>query len=163
MDWVEKGWHRVNMWAATGGVTPSANTQAVGATQQYVTTFTDPEGASDLKYLFLNIASSAGGTSQAIYASYDALTNQIKIRNDTNTAWLGPITPGVAADIQNSWGIVHGAGCSVSANGDKLTITWSIEFKAPLAGTTKNVYLYAQDKLDWVDAWKYAGQIQITS
>jgi len=161
MDWVEKGWHRVNMWPGTGGLTPSSNTQTVGAAVSYVTTYTDPEQWSDIKYAFLNVASTAGGATQGLYAYYNVAANQIRMKDDAG-AWLGPITPGAAADLQNSWVIIHGAGCSFSTSGDKLTFTWNIEFKAPLAGTTKNVYLYAQDKLDWVDVWKHVGQIQIT-
>jgi hypothetical protein len=88
--------------------------------------------------------------------------NQIRMKDDSGN-WVGPITPGAAANMQNSWVIIHGAGCSVSGTGDKLTMTWNIEFKASMAGTTKNAYLYAQDKLDWVDSWRYVGQVQIVS
>ncbi|MDH7488907.1 MAG: hypothetical protein QHH80_05315 [Anaerolineae bacterium] len=158
---VEKGWRRVNMWPGTGGATPSSNTQAVGTTYSYATTYTDSEQWSDFKYAFLNIASAPGATSQSLYAYYQVSTNQIRIKDDSG-AWIGPITPGSAQDLQNSWVIVHGEGCSVAKNQDMLTVTWSIEFKAPMAGTTKNIYLYAQDRYDWIDPWKYAGSIQIT-
>ena len=84
------------------------------------------------------------------------------LRNDAGNAWLGPVTPGAAQDVENSWVILHASGCSVAKNGDNLTLTWSVEFKATLGGTTKNIYLYAQDKYDWVDSWKYVGQVQIT-
>ncbi|GAB4506496.1 MAG: hypothetical protein Kow00123_06340 [Anaerolineales bacterium] len=158
--WVEKGWRRVNMWPGTGGATPSSNVQAIGTTYAYTTTYTDPEQWSDLKYVYLNIASTPAGATQCLYARYDANTNQIRIKNDSGS-WIGPITPGAAQDLQNSWVILHGAGTSVTKTGDMLTITWSLEFKSTLAGTTKNVYLYAQDKLDWIDSWRYAGYIQI--
>jgi len=149
------------MWAADGGVTPSASSHAVGATAAYTTTYTDPEQWSDLKYVFLNIAASAAGKTQALYAYYSVATNQIRMTDDSG-AWIGPITPGAAQDLQNSWVIIHGAGTSVSTTADKLSVTWSLEFKATLSGTTKNIYLYAQDKLDWIDSWKHVGQVQIT-
>jgi len=159
--WVEKGWRRVNMWPGDGGVTPSSNVQPVVTNFSYTTTFTDPEQWSDLKYVYLNIASTPGGASQSLYARYQVSTNQIKIKDDSG-AWIGPITPGSAQNLENSWVIVHGAGCSVTKSGDMLSMTWSIEFKSPMAGTTKNIYLYAQDRYDWIDPWKYAGYIQIT-
>jgi len=158
--WVEKGWRRVNMWPGTGGVIPSSNVHPVGAIQSYTTTFTDPQSWQDLKYVFLNIASGPGNASQSLYAAYTVSTNEIKIRNDAG-AWIGPITPGSAQNLENSWVIVYGAGCSVTKSGDMLSITWSIEFKSPMAGTTKNIYLYAQDRYDWTDSWRYAGSVQI--
>lgn len=158
--WVEKGWRRVNLWPGDGGATPSSNTQAVGTTYSYATTYTDSEQWSDLKYVYLNIAATPGGASQSLYARYQISTNQIRIKDDSGV-WIGPITPGSTQDLQNSWVIVHGEGCSVAKNGDMLTVIWSIEFKAPMAGTTKNIYLYAQDLYDWNDPWKYAGSIQI--
>ncbi len=159
--WVEKGWRMVDHWPGVGGVTPAANAQRVGTTYSYTTTFTEPQSWQGLKYVFLNIASAPGSASQSLYACYIIATNQIKIRNDSG-AWIGPITPGSAQDLQNSWVILHGAGTSVTKTGDMLTITWSLEFKSTLTGTTKNIYLYAQDALDWVDPWRYAGFIQIT-
>jgi hypothetical protein len=161
LDWVEKGWHRVNMWGSNGGLTPSTNTQVVGSTHAYVTTYTDLDGASDLKYVFFNIASTAGATNQSVLAVYNLLTGRMQIRTDSG-AWSAGIVPGQPQNVENSWGILHGQGCSVVMDGDRLTVTWSIEFKATLAGTTKNVYLYAQDKLDWVSDWSYAGKIEIT-
>lgn len=159
----QTAYHRMNMWAATGGVTPSSSMQPISTTTLITTTYTDPEGWDDLVHVFLDIASDAAGTSQAIYAVYHVLTNTIQIRDDAGTGWLGPITPGDQQDVENSWGIIHGSGCSVSPNRDTLTVTWSIEFKSTLADTTKNIYLYAQDKLSWVSYWQYAGQITITS
>ncbi len=163
LDWVEKGWHAVNMWAATGGVTPSSNVQSVGTTHAYTTTYTDPDQWTDLKYLFLNVAASAAGNTECIYAYYNVQANEIRLLNDAGTGWLGPITPGVTGDVETSWAIIHGAGSSVTRTGDKLTIAWSIEFKAPMAGTTKNIYLYAQDRLNWVSYWQYTGKVQITN
>ncbi len=158
--WVEKGWRMIDHWPGAGGVTPSANIQKVGTTYHYTTTFTEPQSWQGFKYIFVNIASAPGTTSKSLYAAYIIDTNQIKILNDSGS-WIGPITPGAAQDLQNSWVILHGAGTSVTKTGDMLTITWSLEFKSTLAGTTKNVYLYAQDKLDWIDSWRYAGYIQI--
>ncbi len=159
--WVEKGWHRVNMWPGTGGVTPSSNVQAVGTPYSYTVTYTDPEGWAGIKYVFLNIASTPAGTTQSLYGYYHVSANQIRIKNDSG-AWIGPITPGAAQDLENSWVIVHGQGCSVSKIGDQISVTWNLEFKSPMANTTKNVYLYAQDVFDWIDSWRYAGSIQIT-
>jgi len=158
--WVEKGWRRTNLWPGAGGATPSSNVHPAGTTQSYITTFTDPQSWQGLKYVFLNIASTPGSASQALYAVYLVSTNEIKMRNDTGT-WIGPITPGSAQDLSNSWVTIHGEGCSVVKSGDMVTITWSLEFKSALAGTTKNIYFYAQDSLDWVDSWRHAGTIQI--
>lgn len=159
--WVEKGWRRINLWPGVGGVTPSSNVHQAGTTQSYTTTFTDPQSWQGLKYVYINVASTPGGASQSLYAAYIVATNEIKMRKDDGT-WTGPITPGSAQDLSNSWVTIHGEGCSVTKSGDKVTVTWSLEFKSSLAGTTKNVYLYAQDTLDWIDFWRYAGTIQIT-
>lgn len=160
--WVEKGWRRINMWPGTGGVTPSSSSPVVGIPTDFVATYTDPQGWSNLKYVFLNIASAAGGTTQSLYAYYDVNTNQIRIKNDSG-AWIGPIALGSQQTLENSWVILYGQGCSATKVGDTLTLTWNVAFKGTMAGTTKNLYLYAQDTFDWNEPWRHAGSTQITA
>lgn len=163
LDWVEKGWHRVNMWAATGGMTPSSSVHAIGETKTYTTTYTDIEGWDDLQYAYLYMRESFGGTDEAVYARYMVDTNEISLYDDATSSWLPPITPGAAQNAENNWVIIHGAGCSAITQGNQLSLVWSIEFKPAMPATAKGAYMYANDQLLWVSGWQYAGQVQVTN
>lgn len=163
LDWVEKGWHRVNMWAATGGITPASNAHAIGSTEAYTTTYTDPEGATDLAYAYVYMRNGFGPVSEALYARYNIHTNQISLYDDSAGAWMSPITPGAAETTENNWVIIHGSGCVANIDGDTLSVTWSVEFKAAMPLSTKQAYVYAQDKFTWISGWQYVGQVQVTN
>ena len=83
------------------------------------------------------------------------MTNQLNLLNDAATAWL-TATPGAAITLQNSQCSVNVASTTVASNGNTLTLTLAMTFKAAYAGP-KNVYMYATDVSGSNSGWQQLG------
>src|SRR5206468_2268472 len=90
-------------------------------------------------------------------ARYDQATNQLFLVADSGLTFLGPITPGSAATLQNSQCVLNGATSSVGAAGNHLTVNYGMSFVPRFIGP-KNTYLCARDTKHGADAgWVQVG------
>lgn len=70
------------------------------------------------------------------------------MRNDANTAWIGPVAPGASTTLQSSQCIANVASTTVSGSGTQLAFNASLTFKAGFSGA-KNNYMVAYDAQLW--------------
>ncbi len=71
----------------------------------------------------------------ACFVSYTPSTNSLYLFNDSSSATLGPLTPGVAGSVQNSQCVLDAGGSSVTVAGNSVTLNAALTFKAAFAGT----------------------------
>ncbi|HUI80835.1 MAG TPA: SBBP repeat-containing protein [Bryobacteraceae bacterium] len=120
-------------------VTPSTGS---GASQTFSLLISDPKGAADVAQVWLEMSSALASTASACYVRYDVALNVLYLYNDAGTAWLGPITPGTSATIQNSQCLLNAAASAVLQAGTNLTISVSLFFSQPFAGS-RTIYVSA--------------------
>lgn len=152
-DWQLRGTWQVSGFPPEAvSVTPSSGS---GNSQTFRFVFQDPDGFSDLQWVYALFHTSINGAG-GCYLRYTRPDNTLWLRNDAGTAWLGPVTPGTAATVENSQCALVAASSAASGSGTALTLDAAINFKGAFAGT-KNVYLYAIDTLNLVSNWQQRG------
>jgi hypothetical protein len=134
-------------WVLEGTWTPSPR-QAVtvgsispingaGLSQTFSVGFPDPNGTSDMLSDYILINSSSYYTN-ACWIYYSPTANSYYLRNDGNTAWLGPVAPGSSTQLSNSQCTLTGSSITATPGGDTVGI--SLTFSATFTGS-KNVYV----------------------
>ena len=115
-----------------------------GAGRTFTFSFSDPDGASDFATTEVLVVS---GTELAgLNACYFFATgNQLWLRDDAHSAWIGPMTPGGSGAVTNSQCTLTAAGSSISASGNSLTMTVTATFGVSFAGP-KTIYMRATDR-----------------
>jgi hypothetical protein len=155
-------WENKGTWSilAPGAVAPanvsaSAAAGTVGVAQQVDATWNDGNGASDIKYAYLQVGSVASGGWTKVY--YNQQTNMLYLLNDAGNGWLGGFAPGSANVIANSKAELDCAATTVTPAGDNLAVSFNIK---PLAGFTGNkpLMLYVIDYFNQSSAtWQTKG------
>jgi hypothetical protein len=152
-DWQLRGTWQVSGFPPDAvSVTPSSGS---GNSQTFRFVFQDPDGFSDLQWVYALFHTSISGAN-GCYLRYTRAQNTLWLRNDAGNAWLGPVTPGTAGTVENSQCTLVAASSAASGSGTTLTLDVSVSFKGAFAGT-KNVYLYAIDMLNLVSNWQQRG------
>ena len=163
--WVRKGTWRisVNSRPSVGSVSPSSGSSPVNNTKIFTATYSDSNSVEDVRYSYILINTSIIGAN-CFYAYYDQNTNQLYLRNDANTAWLGGsgYNPESANSIENSYVRLECSQTTVSKEANTLTINWVVSFKYPFTGT-KNVYLYVKDNAGAYSSWAKKGTWTVTA
>jgi hypothetical protein len=126
-----------------GTVAPSSGTGQVNVLQNFITTYSDPDGWQNIQYVYFLINISTSGIN-CPYFYYNQNTNKIYVRNDANTAWLGGYAPGIAIVIENSYAKLDCAQTTVTGSATTMTVNWAVTIKPPFTGA-KNTYLYVRD------------------
>jgi len=132
------------------GVAPNSGG---GASQTFGFQFSDDSGAADLttvSVLFNSTPSAVNGCA----AVYDRVTNALSLLTDAGGPPAGTIAPGSGTQ-ENSQCILNGAGSSVSAAGNVLTLNLAISFQAPMAGAA-NIYMQSAN-LSASTGWNLTG------
>jgi hypothetical protein len=146
--WVKKGDWTINTVPTLADVTPSPMTTEPAKPQAFTATYTDADGAADLKTLEFLVTN--GTTANAFYLKYDRATNKLTLFNDDGaTPNPTTCTPGGAGTPSNSQGTLNCASTSVSAGAKTISITFTITPKAGFASTApKDLRLSATDAAD---------------
>jgi hypothetical protein len=76
---------------------------------------------------------------------YYRAANKLYLKNDDGSAFLGPVTPGVAGTLSNSQCTLNAGSSSVSGSGNTLTLNLDFSFQPAFAGT-QGIYMYAIDQ-----------------
>jgi Putative binding domain, N-terminal len=137
-------WSFTTMSVATAGISPAAGS---GLAQIFTFTFTDAAGFADLSVLDVLISTFLDGQTACYFAlaPTSATSGYIYLVDDAGDGgYAGPPMPLPSASVvQNSQCAINATGSSVSANGNTLTLTLAITFKAGFGGN-KAVYLAAR-------------------
>jgi hypothetical protein len=146
-------WTVPNFAPTAVSVTPSSGT---GSTQIFSFLFSDTGGANKITYVQALINGSLSWYHSCAVLYYQS-TNRLYLVNDAGNGWQGPLTPGQAGTLQNGQCTLNGAGSSVSAVGNNLTVNAALTFK-PGFGGTKTVYLDAEDTASHLSSgWQNRG------
>jgi hypothetical protein len=152
------GWQQRGTWTVPGtapeavSVTPASGT---GASQTFRFTFRDADGFTQLRWVYALFQTSINGAN-ACYWRYTRADNTLWLRNDAGSAWLGPVTPGTPATVENNQCRLVAATSLASGSGTTLNVDVTIQFKSAFAGA-KNVYLYAIDGMNLISDWQLRG------
>lgn len=95
----------------------------VGEWHTFTTTYTDPNGWSDIVSARLLLGTSVADL-KAFNALYEPAGNALYLRNSTDTAWLGPCTPGTRTKLTNNIVQLDCYQSSGSGDGDDLQVVW---------------------------------------
>jgi len=133
----------------------------VGEPQTFTATYSDANGAADLKWANLLINTRVTGVG-AVHLRYDENLNRIYLRDVASTTWgRGGILGTVGGTLENENVVVDLARSSVQKAGTTLTLTPSLSFKSAFLGQ-KNVYLRATDDGGLASAWVKRGTVVVT-
>jgi len=141
-------------------VEPDSGSSSVEQLQYLTTEWSDPNGWEDLKWGFYIIGPNTDMANR-VFVYYTVDTNQVYLRNDAGSGWLGGYAPSSDHVIENSQGAVECEQTLVELEGTTVTVRWAIRFKAPFVGT-KNTYLKCKDDSGVVDDWQHKGTWTIT-
>jgi hypothetical protein len=131
-----------------------------GAAQVFTFTFSDANGHADIHSARILIHQQIQGANSC-YLYYTKADNKLYLHNDAANALTAPLTPGAAGSIGNSQCSVDGAGSSMTATGNTLTLNLAISFSAGYAGA-KNVFGFAQDLGSLLSGWQTLGTWTVT-
>jgi hypothetical protein len=163
------GWQTPGTWTvpgppptgpAVGGVSPArSNTLS----QTYTFTFTDTNGWQDLAVLnvLINTAIDGRHACYLAYVPYGATTGSLYLVDDAGDSggpFYGFVLPG-SGTAQNSQCAVSGAGSSVTATGNTLTLTLPITFTAGFAGN--QVFFLAARSNTVSSGWQAVGSVTV--
>jgi len=132
-----------------------------GTTQTFTVTFSDPNGYQNLQVADVLINSALDGR-HACYVAFQPATAGVPTGSgsvflvddagDAGGPYQGLSLPG-SGSVSNSQCTVNGAGSSVTAGGNTLTLALAITFSAAFTGS-KVVYTSAQDKSAADSGWQ---------
>ena len=138
-------------------VSPSSGS---GTAQTFRFTWSDANWYQEMRWvfaLFHTQLSQAG----ACYLQYNHDQNTLWLRDDAGAAWLGPVSLGATATLQNSQCSVAAASSTASGSGTTLTLDVALTFKGEFAGT-KNIYMYAADTSGLNSGWQTRGSWSVS-
>lgn len=153
--------------ASAGGAATSSAPEVVavgpgsgtGAGRTFLLVYANSDGASDIDVALVLIGTAVTGADACyIYAS----DNHFWLRDDTDGAWIGPVAAGSAGRLANGQCALTAAGSSMSRSGNRLTVTVTLTFTIPFAGT-KSIYMNAIDRAGLSSGWLTGGTWTVTA
>lgn len=132
---------------------------------QFTATYSDLDGAADLRYLGLLI-NSVIDRAQACYVIYAAEYGALWLLGDNGADYLGPVYAGQPNVAQNSRCMLTGLDSQISISGQTIDMRLNLIFKAAFVGS-QNIYLNAWDTKDvgngGTGAFQQLGQWTVTA
>jgi len=134
---------------------------AVGQERGIVVSMRDPDGAASQINAQVIINDRLTGE-DSIYVYYLALSNQIFLRSDDGTTWLGGGQLGSAGVLSNAQGSLDCARSTATRSGTDLTLDLKITPKTGLVGAN-SIYVYAQDRAGNATSYTPVGSWQVAA
>jgi uncharacterized repeat protein (TIGR01451 family) len=132
-------WQTEGSWTIPATVSMSVSPSSGNATQQtFAFQFTDSFGTSDLTTVSALFNTVSTSVAAACMVTYNRQQNSLTLATDAGAQPASSLTPGSGAQ-QNSQCTLNGAGSSISAIGNVLTVNLALTFQPIFAGA-KNVY-----------------------
>jgi hypothetical protein len=139
-------------WTITGNQAPTdgpvaapAEPAAAGAYATFTSSYSDPNGATNLKFVYLVL--NADDAARRLELIYVPEQNRLFVRGDNGLSLLGGCAPGAAMVISNSRGSLDCAATTVTRTGDTITVNWRVAATSALAG----------DNTVWTRAYDHGG------
>jgi 6-phosphogluconolactonase len=123
-------------------VTPNSGS---GASQTFAFQYSDSHGFASLTNAYAGFGATAYGDAHTCRVEYLPGRNQLFLKNDEGTAFMGPVMLGVAGTLSNSQCTLDAGKSSVSGSGDILTLNLAFSFKPTFVGM-RGIFSYAIDK-----------------
>jgi len=158
---LNSGWQTLGTWTNNGiinqpptidAVSPSAGT---GYTQTFTFKYSSVNGAGYLSKVFGQINTNTAGVGSC-YFEFDAVSNVLYLDNDAGTSYSGGLVSGSNTTVSNGQCSIAGAGFTVSAAGNQLTLNIPVVFTSAFAGS-KTIYGFALDKGGFTAGWQVLG------
>ena len=131
-------------------VTPESG-NGVGSTFGFL--FSDSNGAADIEAIGMLVSNSLNAANACyVWSTGD----EILLRDDASSAWLGPVTVGSAGSLTNSQCKLNAEDSSVSSSGNDRAINMAVTFNTAFAGD-KTVYMFARDSGGLSSGWQTRG------
>ncbi|MFA5144007.1 MAG: FlgD immunoglobulin-like domain containing protein [Candidatus Omnitrophota bacterium] len=147
--------YAANRSPAVGVITPDNGTSAPTQRVTFTTSYSDPDGASDISLAHLLINTTA--TPQNCFAAYyDNKLNKLYFANDKGVM-VGGYTPGSSRTISNSYCKLECSKTVVAKTANTITVTWMVVFKRSFSGTIYDAYLKVNDKQNASTGWVKKG------
>lgn len=151
----------LNHAPVNAGFVPNIGHFAPNAKYAFRSNYSDADGASDLRHVFLLLNLTVSGAN-SIYLYYDVPTNKLYMRNDANTAWLGGYEPGSNNVIQNSRARLWCGEVVTAKVGNNFSIRWILSFFDVLQGQTLRPWMFVRDTAGATAGWESFGGFLIT-
>jgi hypothetical protein len=158
-------WAQEGSWSSAPGLSMSVSpSSGNGLTQTFAVQVTDTAGSADLSSVGL-LVNTAANSPAACAVIYNRAQNTLSLLTDAGGTPASAITPG-SGQAQNSQCTLNGAGSSVTAAGNTLTINLALTFQPVFSGS-KNLYVQAANSFQFVDwtqegAWSVPGVINFS-
>ena len=158
---LSSGWQTRGTWTVPPEVVPAAPVavsvtpeSGSGAGPTFSFLFSDENGAADIEAARMVVANSLS----AAYSCYVWLSNgnDLLLRDDASTQWLGPVSVGSAGSLANSQCTVNAEDSSISNSGNDRTIDLAVTFNTAFGGD-KTVYMFARDSGGLSSGWQTRG------
>ena len=165
------GWQPLGTWRVPGTVPagPSVSGMSPARTatsgQTYTYTFTDTNGYSDLAVVNVLTNGSLNGMG-ACYVAFvpaSATSGYLYLVDDAGDGGYvngSPITLPSSSTLQNSQCTISGAGSSVTASGNTLTLKLAVTFNAGFAGN-QVFYVAARNNSTGNSGWQAVGSVTV--
>jgi len=114
-----------------------------GLAQTFALLMSDTGGAGAITTAYFVVNAALSGSS-GCFIEYNRGANTLRLVNDAASAWLGPVTLGAGATINNSQCTVNAAGSSAAVSVNNITVSVALSFSGTFGGA-KNLWLGVND------------------
>jgi hypothetical protein len=150
-------------WTADfGGVLEGLNAVSVtpnggrGLEQTFTALYIDPDGASDLQVVYLDIGTAISAPNSCIVV-YVPASNTLNLFNDAGTGLVtGSIKAGGSGVLSNGQCTLSGSGGMATQSSDHYTVPFAMKFEGQFTGL-KNIYGMAQSYRGVQSEWQMLG------
>lgn len=158
-DGLSGTWQLLGTWTAFQNQTPAAvsvtPSSGTGLNQTFQMAYSDADGYADIKEAFI-LFNTSTAQANACYVRYLRAPNQLFLRDNAGSNWLGPITPGQSVTLTNAKCTINAAGSGAAGNSQTLALAVSVSFKKAFAGA-KKTYLNVTDQAGVSSNWQQRG------
>jgi hypothetical protein len=158
--WVEAGtWQVVNAPRdlRVVSVQPTTGSSPVGGNVTFTTVFDDPDGATDIKVVWLMFNGTADYRN-AVCLAYNSGLQKSVILLDSSTKWILEGPPGTGRDLQTDRVLWRISQSSITRVGNRLTVRWVLAFAGGMARRQMNIYVRAVDGEGHDTGWEANGR-----
>lgn len=145
------GWQVVGKWTVNqppkvGSVSPKSSSSLAGSWVTHTVTYTDGDGAGNLRDVTYTVNSSADGKN-GVTLVYGSVNNRVWLRKPDLSGWLGGVSPGTVKKLSTAYVTLDVSKTTVSRSGNTLTVRWHIAFTSQMKGRSLNQYMAATDRV----------------
>ncbi|MCX5714133.1 MAG: hypothetical protein NT033_04860, partial [Candidatus Omnitrophica bacterium] len=135
---------------------PSSGSSQADSQVFFTANYSDSDGFSDMGEIYLLVNGATDGAN-CFYAYYNPYLDQLYLRNDVNTTWLGGFSPSTPTTIENSYAALNCGKTEINKSGNSVTVKWSVSFKGAFSGHDYNIYLLVKDRVGATSGWLKMG------